>query len=530
MFVGDEPRIVLAGDEARDGFHRAGAIEGNDSRDIFDVMWLKAQAHAGHTGRFHLEYAGGAATRQHIKGGLVIRRDGVEGKVRLAALYHLHRIIENRQVTKTQEVHFQKTQFLQRHHRILANDRFIVTSQRNILVDRALGDHYAGSMSGCMARHTFHCARHIDQTAYFIVGLVEIGELLAQPQCIVQRDMKRSRHQFGHDVHFGIGDIQNTTYVTDGAAGGHSAEGNDLRYMIFAVLAAYIVHYFAAAGITEVHIDIGHGNTLRVQKTLKIEAVLHGVDIGDMQTVRNHAACGAATAGADRDADALGVAHKVGNDQEIIGKSHFFDHIHFVFQLLPVTLFFGTVAFAETLFTKFSKIGWRIIARGQFKLRQMILAESKLQLASIRDALRVFHCVGIAAEQFRHLFRGAQIEVLRLIAHTVGIIHRFAGLDAQQHIVALSILFAQIVGIIGGYQRNTGLLMEAQHGAVDFLLFGDTVILQFQIEVSLAKNLLHHQGILFGTFKIAVHQPLGNFAGKTSRKADQTFGMSAQKL
>ena len=57
VLVFDERRILLAGDQARDRFHRARPVGGDDDGQIFDRLRLQAHADARHAGRFHLEHA-----------------------------------------------------------------------------------------------------------------------------------------------------------------------------------------------------------------------------------------------------------------------------------------------------------------------------------------------------------------------------------------------------------------------------------------------------------------------------------------
>ena len=91
----------------------------------------------------------------------------------------------------------------------------------------------------------------------------------------------------------------------------------------------------------------------------------------------------------------------------------------------------------------------------------MILAEGEVKLAPVGNALGVLHGVGITGEQLLHLLRGADVEILRLIAHAVLVVHGFSGLDAQQHVVALGVLLPEIVGVIGADQGNARLLVQA---------------------------------------------------------------------
>ena len=109
----------------------------------------------------------------------------------------------------------------------------------------------------------------------------------------------------------------------------------------------------------------------------------------------------------------------------------------------------------------------------------MVLAEGKFKVAHLRDLLGVFQCALVALEQRRHLLLAAEVEVLRLVAHPVFIVHRFAGLDAQQDVMGLGVLLPEVVGVVGTDHGDAGLLMDFQDGLVHQLLIPDAVILQF---------------------------------------------------
>ena len=160
----------------------------------------------------------------------------------------------------------------------------------------------------------------------------------------------------------------------------------------------------------------------------------------------------------------------------------------------------------------------------------MVLAERELQLAHVRDALSVGHRVGISRKQCLHLLRGAQVEVPRLIAHPVGVVHGLARLDAQQHIVTLGVLLPQVVGVVGTHQRDTCLVVDAQQLPVHLRLVGDAVVLQLQIEAVLPEDVPHGQGIFLRPVIVAVQQPAGYLTGQTRRQGDQALRVLAQQV
>ena len=529
VLIGHQLGVVLTGHEPGDGVHGAGAVQGDDGGDVLDVLGLQPQAHTGHAGGLHLEHAAGFALGQHIEGGLVVHGNVRQAEIRVVLLDHFHRIVQHRQVPQTQKVHFQQAQLLQRHHGILAHDGFVVPGQGNVFVHRPLGDDHAGGVGGGVPGHSLQGPGGVDELLDPGVLLVQVRQLLGQLQRIVQGDVRPGRHQLGHGIRFGVGHVQHPAHVPEGGPGRHGAEGDDLGHMVVAVFAADIVHHLAPAGVAEIHVDIRHGDTLRVQEALKIQAVLHGVDVRDAQAVGHHAAGGGAAARAHRDPRALGIVDEVLDDEEIVREAHFSDHVQLIVQL-PVIGGVFAVACPEATLAQLPQIGGGVVPLRQLELRQVILAEGEVKPAAVGNTLGVLHGLGITGEQLLHLLRGADVEILRLIAHTVLIVHGFSGLDAQQHIVAFGVLLPEIVGVVGADQGNARLLVQAQQAPVHRDLLGNAVILKLQIEVALAQNVLHGQGIFLGPVIVAVYQAAGNFSGQAGGQADKALRMPAQQV
>ena len=57
-----------------------------------------------------------------------------------------------------------------------------------------------------------------------------------------------------------------------------------------------------------------------------------------------------------------------------------------------------------------------------------------------------------------------------------------------------------IMHVVGGNQVDAGFLMHTQQGSINGLLFRNTVVLQFQKEISLTENFLKAQGRSFTFF------------------------------
>ena len=313
-----------------------------------------------------------------------------------------------------------------------------------------------------MARHALQSAGGVDELADTLIPLIEVRELAAHLQGIVQRNVEGGRHKFRHHIYLGVGHIEGTAHIADSATGRHGTEGNNLCYAVIAVLLADIVHHLAAACVAEVHINIWHGHALGVQETLKIEVVGHGVNVRNIEAIGHHRACGTASSRADGNAAILSITDKVGDNEEIVGKAHLLDHLDLVGKLGAIFLLLSAVAIHKALVAELAKIGGRIKTGRQGEFRQVVLAEGKFQITPLGNTHRVLHGLIIAGEQRRHLLGGAEIELLRLIAHAVFIVHRLACLNTQKNIVALSILGAEIVGIVGADQGDARFLMHPQ--------------------------------------------------------------------
>ncbi|MCL4535757.1 MAG: hypothetical protein M1370_11445 [Bacteroidetes bacterium] len=85
------------------------------------------------------------------------------------------------------------------------------------------------------------------------------------------------------------------------------------------------------------------------------------------------------------------------------------------------------------------------------------------------------------AEDPRHLFGTSQVEILGLHPHPVGIVHGGVGLDAEQDLLGVGVLLADVVDVVGGDHRNAHSAAQLQHAAVDLNLVGEAVVLDLQV-------------------------------------------------
>ena len=135
-------------------------------------------------------------------------------------------------------------------------------------------------------------------------------------------------------VHIGVGQIHHPAHIPDHAFRRHRTESDDLHHSIAAIFSTNIVNHFLPSLKAEVHVDIRHGNALRIQKPLKEQIVLDGINIGDFQTVGHNASRRRTPARPHRDPVLPAEIDIIPHDQKIVNETHIFDRVKLIVQTL----------------------------------------------------------------------------------------------------------------------------------------------------------------------------------------------------
>ena len=159
----------------------------------------------------------------------------------------------------------------------------------------------------------------------------------------------------------------------------------------------------------------------------------------------------------------------------------------------------------------------------------MILIKHKFHVAHFGNADCIFKSLREIGKQLLQFIFAFDIKFFRFKPHPVGIVYCFARLHRQKHVLYFGVLPAQIVRIVGYNQRKPRFSCKAQSPLIHRKLFFNTVILQFQIKMILAKNLRKGQSVAFRPFKVLMQKPLRDSAGETGGQRDQPLGMLPQK-
>ena len=308
----------------------------------------------------------------------------------------------------------------------------------------------------------------------------------------------------GDHIHVGIGNAEGPAHIPDGPPGGHGAKGDNLGHMVCPIFLLDILNDLLPAADTEVNVNIGHSDPFRVEKPLEIEGIFHGVHIGDGQTIGYHRACRRTSPGAYRNAPALSIPNKIGDNQKIVYKSHLPDDTHLIGQPLLIAFWMVRITAGKALLAQLLEVGVPIgVPLRQLELRQVISAELEVHVAQIGNFQGIFHRLGILGKKSRHFFCGFDIKLAGLHFQTVGVIHRFSHLDTHEGILHPGILPAEVMGVVGDHQGNTGLLMDADQSLIDGGVIGQIVILEFQVIAVLPEEGLHFQCGSLGPFIVS---------------------------
>ena len=210
-----------------------------------------------------------------------------------------------------------------------------------------------------------------------------------------------------------------------------------------------------------------------------IEFIVDTLDAGHRLVGALAVIVGLAAGGAPAGVYRFRVALVQPDDEIVVHIAHGADDIDLILHALPVFLGSIRVALLKALLAEHPEIPLVGIALRHRIGRQMVLMERKVHIAHLGNLHRIVKGLVAAREQLAKLLLAFQIEFLGFKTHPVQIVHRLAGLDAQQDVMGLGVPLPKIVGVIGADHRDTGLLMNLQDRLVHDLLIPDAVILQF---------------------------------------------------
>ncbi len=481
---------------------RARAVEGVQRDQVLEPLGLRLPQDVPHARALELEHAQRLALREQLVGLRVVERqrrevdhhaggplDGPDG------------IVEQRQRAQAQEVHLQEADALDLLHPPLGRDFVPGTLvEGRVLGNRLRRDHDAGRMNRRVARHPLEPARHLQQVLDTRVAGLEIPQRLALGERLVECDVECRRDELRHLVRVGVGDVHRPADVADDRPRLHRAKRDDLGDVLAAVLPGDVLDDLSAPALAEVDVDVGQGHPLGVQEPLEDQIELQRIHVRDVERVGHDAACGRPAARPHGNAALARVADEVPDDQEIPAVLHLLDHrdlvrhpFHILVQappelprsrrgLEPLT------PPGEALPDHPLEVVVERDAGGHLELGQLVHRLAEVDVAPLGNAHGVGHRVRNVGEHARHLLRRFQVELVAEVAQALGIVHRLAGPDAQQHVMCPEVLPIQVVNVVRANERQPEGLRHALQADVDRALVVDALVLHLEEEVAGAQD------------------------------------------
>ena len=158
--------------------------------------------------------------------------------------------------------------------------RFIAVERREVGNFGRSNNHATCMLTG-VTRDAFQLARHVDQRFNFFVGFVDFRQLRFGFKRFCQRHARIGRHQLRNTIDETVRVAEYTTHVADNRFRRHGTEGNDLRYRVTAIHVRYVLDHLIAFLHAEVDVEVGHGNTFRVEETFEQQVEFQRIEVGN---------------------------------------------------------------------------------------------------------------------------------------------------------------------------------------------------------------------------------------------------------
>ena len=116
---------------------------------------------------------------------------------------------------------------------------------------------------------------------------------------------------------------------------------------------------------------------------------------------------------------------------------------------------------------------------GHIELWKWLAHLFQFDIAALSDLHGARQHTLVAGEDLCHFGRTLHEKLIVGEFQPVGIVDRLAGLDADHHILRVSVVFAQVMAVVGGDQWDIQLLLQLQQIGLDALLFRQSLVLDF---------------------------------------------------
>ena len=362
--------VFLTLDKLRDIVHRARSVKGVHGYKVFKNRRLQLAKVLLHTGRFKLERTDGAAVAIEFIGSRVGNGYLVDVEFQAAVQTYIgNGFLNDGQGFQSEEVHLDKSRILDHRTFVLRDEHFLP----RLLV---VGSRHGHPIADCVAADDDSAGMNagVPDVAFkhlgILYGLVHprigrrlrLSELLHALDCVGKVHLHAVGQTVGNSlaepVRLGERQLLNPRHVLDGELRRHRSVGYDVRHLVCAVLFGYPVEHLSTSVIIEVGIDIGQGDTVRIEETLEQKVVFDGVYLRNAKTIGDNGAGGAATTRSYHHSELVsGTVDEVLHDKEIARETHRFHYVKLELDALRHLIRQRVaIQFLGSLVSKFGKI------------------------------------------------------------------------------------------------------------------------------------------------------------------------------
>ena len=356
---------------------------------------------------------------------------------------------------RPEEVELEQAERLDRVHLVLGHQPVRVGRllERHQLGQRLAADHDAGGVGRGVPGDALEVAGEVDDPLDRRIGLDLLAQRRRDLERLVEPDPELVRDRLGDPVDLAVGVAQHAADVADRGPGQHRAEGDDLGDVVLAVLAPDVGDDLLAPSVLEVDVDVGHRHPVRVEEALERQLVEDRVDRRDPQRVGHDRARRRSPAGG-LDPLLAGEPDEVGDDQEVAGVAHRQDHAELVVEARLELRRDRPVAALEAALAFGAQPALHGVAVGDREVRDPELAERQRDVGHLGDPPGVADRLELVREEGGHLGGRLDVELVGLEAHPVGRVQVVAGAHAEQDVVRLRLVRADVVQVVGDHQRE----------------------------------------------------------------------------
>ena len=437
---------------------------------------------------------------------------------------HFQSIMDDRQVSKAQKVHFQKSQLFDLVLFILGLDKSILGElDRHVIIDGLGADHHPRRMGAGIPGKSLQVQAVVDEAVDLGIGLIELPEFRTAVQCLLQGHPRTTGHHLGDLIHIPEGHIRDPAHVPDHRPGRQGTEGNNLGHLVFPVFPGQVIDDFPPSPVTDIRINIRHGHTLGVQEPFKEEVKPERIDFRNVEQVRHDGAGSAATARSDRDTVGFRIMDEIHDDEEIIGKSHVLNDAQFIVQPLLFLPRGVGIPLRQGGLAEFPEIGLRRLSLRHVKGRKFMVPECKSHLAAVRYFFRIFNGSRILAQDFFHFPAALAVKFIVCKVEMVGIIQGLSRGNTELDFLASGVFLLRIVEIVGGHEAEAVFLRQLRQHRPHRRFFREAMVLELDEIIILSEGVDIELNHLPGFIHVPVQDSLGQFSSHAGRHGNEAF-------